>query len=205
MPYWGICFLFYLRINVCMSKHIYKKARLPDLLIMAKAQDIKALEELVKRVQKHVFATFMHLTSQKDDVADLTQETLLKMVKSIDKLKDVDRFKSWLDQILINVFYDFVRRKSVKKIEILEKEFDEIKDNINCDPGERCFYVEIEKLVRTALLALPQDLRIPLVLREYEGLSYQDIADMTNSAIGTVKSRIARARAKLQTMLKEFV
>ena len=63
----------------------------------------------------------------------------------------------------------------------------------------------MEKLIQAALMTLPKDLRITLVLREYEGLSYEDIAKITNTAIGTVKSRISRARLKLQKELKEFI
>ena len=63
----------------------------------------------------------------------------------------------------------------------------------------------MEKIVRMALMTLPKDLRITLVLREYEGLTYDDIAKITNTAIGTVKSRISRARLKLQNELKEFI
>ena len=66
-------------------------------------------------------------------------------------------------------------------------------------------FSEIEKLINTALLTLPKDLRITLVLREYEGLSYNDIAQITNTAVGTVKSRISRARLKLQEELKDFI
>ena len=81
----------------------------------------------------------------------------------------------------------------------------EIKDKIGCEPGERCLFSEMEKLIKAALLTLPENLRIVLILREYEGLSYDDIAKITHTALGTVKSRISRARLKLQEELKEFI
>ena len=63
----------------------------------------------------------------------------------------------------------------------------------------------MEKLIKSAILTLPDNLRIVIVLREYEGLSYDDISRITNTTIGTVKSRISRARLRLQQELKEFI
>ena len=63
----------------------------------------------------------------------------------------------------------------------------------------------MEKLIKSAILTLPDYLRIVIILREYEGLSYDDISKITNTTVGTVKSRISRARLKLQQELKEFI
>ena len=90
-------------------------------------------------------------------------------------------------------------------IQISEKDFKEIKDKIGCEPGEKCFFTELEKIINSAIMTLPYEFRITLVLREYEGLSYSDIAEITNTTVGTVKSRISRARIKLQNELKEFI
>ena len=81
----------------------------------------------------------------------------------------------------------------------------EIKDKIGCEPGEKCLFSEMDKIIKFALLNLPDNLRIAIVLREFEGMSYEDISKLTNASLGTVKSRIARARNKLQQQLKEFI
>lgn len=188
-----------------MTKSKYKKGDIISLIKEAQNNDIKALEELIRRVQKHIYALFSHLTQKKEDILDLTQETLLKMAKSIHQLKEPKNFKQWLNQIVTNQYYDFIRKKNDNLVELNEKALDEIKDKIGCEPGEKCLFAEIESLIKTALFTLPKDLRITLVLREYEGLSYQDIAKITNTALGTVKSRISRARLKLQEELKEFI
>ena len=188
-----------------MAKSVYKKGELLDIVSLAQKGDVKALEELVRRVQKQIFAIFAHLTSKKEDVSDLTQEVLLKMARSILLLKDLKKFKAWLDQIITNVFYDYVRKKSDNVIQISDEEFKELKDKIGCEPGEKCFFSELGRVINSAIMTLPFDFRITLVLREYEGLSYSDIAEITNTTIGTVKSRIARAREKLQKELKEFI
>jgi RNA polymerase sigma-70 factor (ECF subfamily) len=188
-----------------MPKFSYKKRDIQALVYLAQKDDIKALEELVRRVQKNIYALFAHLVDKKEDISDLTQETLLKMAKSLPQLKDATKFKSWLNQIATNNYYDYIKKNPHKYIELSEEDFNEIKDKIGCGPGERCIFSEIERLVKIALQTLPLDLRITIVLREYEGLSYSEIARITNTAIGTVKSRISRARIKLQNELKEFI
>lgn len=188
-----------------MSKVAYKKYPIKELVTLAQGGDNKALEELIRKVQGHIYAIFSHLVYKKEDISDLTQETLIRMAKSLTTLKEVNRFRPWLNRISSNVFNDYLRKKPENFVEIDEKKLLEIKDKINCEPGQRCIFTEVEKLVRTALLTLPQDLRITIVLREYEGLSYDEISKITNTTLGTVKSRLARARVKLQEELREFI
>ena len=189
-----------------MVKTKYKKRDISALIVLAQSRDIKALEELIRREQKNIFTMFSYLTSRRQDIADLTQETLLKMAKNINKLKEPKKFKNWLNQIVTNTFYDFIKKHAKdKKLEIDNNKLLEIKDKIGCEPGEKCIFSEMEKLIKAAMLALPENLRIVIVLREYEGLSYEDISKITNTSLGTVKSRISRARNKLQEELKEFI
>ncbi len=189
-----------------MSKAMYKKGEFQELIVLAQSGDVKALEELIRRIQKNIYTMFSHLTVKKEDISDLTQETLLKMARALPKLKDPKNFKAWLNQIVTNTFYDYAKRSSKNSLlEFDEEKLNEIKDKLGCEPGQRCLFSEIEKLIKAALMTLPQNLRITLLLREYEGLSYEDISKITNTTLGTVKSRISRARLKLQEELKEFI
>ena len=188
-----------------MSKSTYRKESIIKLILTAQNGDFRAVEELIRRVQKQIYSIFSHLTDKKDDISDLTQEALIKMAKSLYQLKDVKKFKPWLNQIITNVFNDYIKKHPKSFVELDEEKLNEIKDKIKCEPGQKCMFSEIEKLVKTALLTLPQNYRIAIILREYEGLSYQDIAKIMNTTIGTVKSRISRARLKLQEELKEFI
>lgn len=188
-----------------MAKSVYKKGDIVELIILAQKGDVRALEEIIKKVQKNVYTIFYHLCDKKEDVFDLTQETLLKMSKSLSQLSNPRKFKPWLDQIITNIFYDYSRKNQEKLIDLDSSKLEEIRDKLGCEPGEKCFFAEIEKLVKFALMTLPKDLRLTIVLREFEGLSYEEIARITNSAIGTVKSRISRARLKLQQELKDFI
>lgn len=189
-----------------MTKSAYRKKDINTLIIEAKSGDNIALEELIKRVQKNVFTMFSYLTDRRQDISDLTQEVLLKMARSLNTLKDVKCFKSWMNQIVTNIFYDYIKKHAKdKNIEINNDKLLEIKDKIGCEPGEKCLFFEMEKLIKAALMNLPENLRIVIMLREYEGLSYSDISRIINVPTGTVKSRIARARIKLQEELKEFI
>lgn len=188
-----------------MSKSFYKKGDLVKLVLLAQSGDNRALEAIIRRVQKQVYAMFSHLTDNKSDISDLTQETLVKMARNIHKLKEPVHFKQWLNKIVTNTFYDYVKKHRLNYIETDENKLNEIRDKTGCEPGEKCIFTEIEKLIKSALYTLPQAMRLALLLREYEGLSYEDIAKITNTALGTVKSRISRARFILKEELKDFI
>jgi len=184
----------------------YKKYDTAEVIKMAQNGDLKATEELIRRIQKNVFTMFSYLTDKRQDVADLTQDALLKIAKNISTLQDINHFKSWLNHIVTNIYYDYTRKHaSDKKIEYDEDKLLQLKDKMGCEPGEKCLFSEMDKIIKIALLGLPEHLRIAIILREYEGLSYDNISKLTNTTIGTVKSRISRARGKLQEQLKEFI
>lgn len=194
------------------NKLQYKKMALEELVVLAQQNDFKALEELIKREQKNVFAAFSYLCKKREEVSDLTQEALLRVAKNIQNLKNPKLFKSWLNQIITNLFYDELR-KSQRKLDTVSLDDDNedyapIKFQLldkKCKPHEKCISSELEKIIKNAILELPEQFRIAIILRELQGLSYEEIAKATHSSIGTVKSRIARARGKLQEDLKAYI
>ena len=192
------------------SKLQYKKMQLEELVVLSQQNDFKALEELIKREQKNVFAAFTYLKGE--NVSDLTQEALIRVAKNIHTLKNPKLFKSWLNQIITNLFYDELRktqrRGDVVSLDEETEDMPAIKFQLpdkKCKPPEKCISSELEKIIKNAIQALPEQFRIAIVLREFQGLSYEEIAEATHSSIGTVKSRIARARGKLQEDLKAYI
>lgn len=196
------------------NKLQYRKMTLEELVVLSQQNDFKALEELIRRVQKNVFATFSYLTKKRENVADLTQEALLRLAKNIHTLKNPKHFKSWLNHIVTNLFYDELR-KTARKPDIVSMD-EENDDDTNfslksiipdkkCKPPEKCISAELEQIIKDAIRELPEQFRIAIVLRELQGLSYEEIAEATNSSVGTVKSRISRARLKLQDGLKSYI
>ena len=192
----------------------YKKMSTEELVILSQQNDLKALEELIRREQKNIFTAFSYLSQKRENVADLTQEALLRLAKNIHNLKNPKLFKSWLNQIVTNLFYDELR-KSQRRPDIISID-DEDNDNPalsikfqlpdkKCKPPEKCISSELEKIIKSAILELPEPFRVAIILRELQGLSYEEIAEATNASIGTVKSRIARARGKLQDGLKSYI
>lgn len=196
------------------NKLQYRKMTLEELVVLSQQNDFKAMEELIKREQKNIFATFSYLTNKRENVADLTQEALLRLAKNIHNLKNPKHFKSWLNQIVTNLFYDELRKTSRKPDTVsMDDEIDEdtafslksVLQDPKCKPPEKCISHELEKLIKKAIRELPEQFRIAIVLRELQGLSYEEIAEATNASVGTVKSRISRARLKLQDGLKAYI
>ncbi len=190
-------------------KYNLKNNNLDELISLAQKGDMEALEEIIRRQQKNVFATLYYLDAKPDEIMDLTQEILFKVAKNIKKLKNPRTFKSWLNQIIINQFYDTLRKKqkTIKKV-CLDNDEEKIKFEIPdfaSNPYQRIIDKELEKAIKNSIHKLPDPFKAAIIMRELQGLSYEEIARATNSNIGTVKSRIARARLKLQEYLKPYI
>ncbi len=188
-------------------KNEYKKMPTEELVVLSQNNDFKAVEELIKREQKNIFAAFSYLSDKRESVLDLTQEALMRMTRALPNLKDPKNFKSWLNRIITNLFYDELRKQKRKPetVSIDDEETHRQLTDKKCRPQERCMSAELEQLIKSAILDLPDKFRVAIVLRELQGLSYEEIAAATQSSIGTVKSRIARAREKLQERLRVHI
>ena len=197
------------------SRKKYKEMNLYDLICSAQEDDYDALEELIKREQKNVFASFCYLGASKESLSDLTQEVLFRMSKNIKSLKNPKLFKSWLGQIISNLFYDDLRKKqripeaiSIDSYWLNDDTTDDcvlhICDN-NLKPDEHILGRELTDVIRETICKLPEHFRLVIILRELQGLSYEEIAKITQTNVGTVKSRISRARSKLQECLKPYL
>lgn len=187
-----------------------------DLICTAQEDNYDALEELIKREQKNVYASFCYLGAPKESIADLTQEALFRMSKNIKTLKNPKLFKSWLGQIVANLFYDELRKKQrmPDSVSIDSYWANDESENENCilnicdntlKPDEKTLGRELSDLIRETICKLPEHFRLVIILRELQGLSYEEIAKITNTNVGTVKSRIARARNKMQECLKPYL
>ena len=199
---------------ILFGKKQYKSKSLEELIHLAQQDDLDAVEEIVKRNQENIYASFYYLSNNCEDILDLTQEALLKMARNIKKLKDATKFKAWLNQIVTRLFYDYIRSKNRKlKTVPIDKKDDEEQDRFNvadvpckeCTPEQSSLNSELNCIIERSIHKLPDSFRLAIVLREFQGLSYEEIAEITNTNVGTVKSRIARARNKLQVELKAYI
>lgn len=186
-----------------------------DLISLCQKKDSRAFEELIKRHQRTVYALLYRLAPDWNDTSDLAQEVFIRMWRSIGNLRNPSAFRSWLSQIVTNLFYDELRKRprqlpTISMDEPLDSDEGgdattrDIKDK-SAGPDELCQRNELTLMVRQAMSKLPEQFRTAIILREFEGLSYEEIALITDTEIGTVKSRIARARAKIQEMVSPYL
>ena len=155
-------------------------------------------------VLPHLDAAFNYarwLTRNEADAEDVVQDACVRAMRFFSSLRDDDA-RAWLFTIVRNAWYSRVSRKAnVAEGTRLNDGQDERPDNA-LDPEERLLQQHTVGLVRAALEQLPVDFREVIVLREIEGLSYKEIAEVAGVPVGTVMSRLARARERLQTILK---
>lgn len=142
--------------------------------------------------------TYLTLGSD-DSVDDIAQDVFLTVYKNLNKFRFESQFSTWLYRITVNKCKDHLRKKRIRNI------FTSIKE----EEQELIYHSSHEakdtaEIVRKAMGELPDKLRIPLMLKDLEGLSYQEIAQTVNCEIGTVKSRIFRAREGLRNILKPY-
>lgn len=172
-----------------------------------------AFDELMRRYQSHVDRVLYHLAPDWQDRTDLAQEVWIRVYRSIRRLQEPAKFRGWLSRIATNLFYDELRRRkrgmnalsldAPRKMEDGEMEWEIASEHPN--PDEDLTTREFYEQLKVALADLPETFRTTIVLREIEGMAYEQIAEITGVSLGTVKSRIARARLKLQSVLQKYL
>ena len=184
------------------------KETLENLILKAQRGDKVALETIIKQEQNNIYTTLFYLKKDDLDLSDIMQDVLIKLVKRIRQLKNPNYFKTWLNQIIINSYYDYLR-KNKKKIVTFDpfKQNEDVEFEIpdhSTNPQNRLLYSELDLIIKNAIENLPLQYKIPIALREIQGLSYDEISSITNTSIGTVKSRISRARAKIKNDIDRY-
>lgn len=169
-----------------------------------------AFDDLVREYQNQVYRIALKMTGNEEDAFDLSQETFLKAYRSLGSFRGESGFGSWLYRMAANLCIDFLRRRkrrgADKVLSLDDTEPDgrsrEVPDR-RYEPQAALERRELRESVRAGLQRLPDEQRLILILRNVEGLSYQEIAEVLKLELGTVKSRIARARARLAAILTE--
>ncbi len=174
--------------------------------------DQRAFEDLVSKYEKLVYSICYRMFTNNDDALDYTQETFIKVYKSMEKAIGKGSFKSWICTIATNTCLDELRRRSKRSTVSLDAHFDNDESNVkleiadtNATPIEELIQNEDAQLLKDAINALSDENKAIIVLRDIEGLSYDEIAQSLDISIGTVKSRISRSRKKLQKIYLDLV
>lgn len=169
--------------------------------------DVNAFETLVKEYEKNVYNLALRMTGNSEDAADMSQEAFIKAYNSLSSFRGDSKFSVWLYRIVSNVCLDYLRSRTRKPTVSLSTENDD-GEEVELDIADESQSPELlldrsltRDAVRRGLAALPPDHREILLLREIQGLSYEEIAAALGLEAGTVKSRIFRARKKLCSFL----
>ena len=183
-----------------------------DLVRRAQKGDLEAYDELIKRYQERIYATIYHMTSNHEDANDLAQESFIKAFQALKSFKGGSSFYTWLYRIGINTAKNYLlalKRRAPTSTQFDADESEGFEDagllQEVSTPENELMSKQVVEVVNSSLQQLPDDLRTALTLREIEGLSYEEIADVMNCPIGTVRSRIFRAREAIAENLRPLL
>ncbi len=159
--------------------------------------DIDAFSELVDAHQDRVFATCLRMLRNRDEALDATQDTFLTVFRKADKYRAEAAFSTWLYRVTINTCYDHLRKRKRKQADRLPEMYDPV-DPRSTDAFEA---VEVRPDIEAALARLSPEFRGVVIVVDLQGMSLEQASDILEIPVGTVKSRLFRARRQLAEML----
>lgn len=187
--------------------HDWGKARQEKLLKKAQQGDADAFEQLVAPYEQKIYALCLRLLAHREDAQDAAQETMLRLYRALVSYRGEAQLGTFIYRVTANTCMDALRRRNVRACESLEALDDVGVVPVDDSPGpeETILRAEENERLSRAIDALSDEMRLPLVLREIHALSYEEVAQTLGLEMGTVKSRIHRAREKLARMLSSEV
>lgn len=182
-----------------------------DLLVVQRvlAGDTDAFSTLVNKYQNRVYSAILNYVFAPDDAMDITQEAFVKAYSNLSRFNSSSSFYTWIYRIAINTAIDWLRKRKNRKVDSLDDTkytqvgFEPVSKDRMSDPDHVLDKNETQRQLRAAISMLTHKLRGVLVLHDVEGLSQIEIANILNIPVGTVKSRISRARAELKKILQK--
>ena len=170
--------------------------------------DTRAFEELIERHQALVAGTAARMLGSNSDVEDIAQQVFIRVWKSARRYVPRAKFTTWLLKITRNLVFNELRRAKRRAQVPLQSDpgTEEIplKDETNPAPDASLLEDELQRAIEEAIMQLPESQRMALVLRRYEQLSYEQIADVLDLSVPAVKSVLFRARTELRTRLSKY-
>ena len=180
---------------------------LDELIERSQQGDLDAFNQLVIEYQGFGYNVAYRLLDDADSAADAMQDSFVKAFRGLKNYRG-GSFKGWLTRIVVNTCYDHLRHRKRKPADSLddlpveEDYFAELRDRSE-SPHDVAERKELQALIGAAITSLPEVLRTTIVLRDIEGYAYEEIAEITSVAVGTVKSRINRARSRVRDYLSK--
>lgn len=180
-----------------------------QLITRVQKGDTRAFDMLVLKYQHKIFGLISRYVNDADEVQDVAQEAFIKAYKALPKFRGDSQFYTWLYRIAVNTAKNHLvsrsRRPPGSDVDVEDAEYYDggaaLRDIES--PESALFGAELKAVVEAAIADLPDDLRTAVTLREFDGLSYEDIAEIMDCPVGTVRSRIFRAREAIDGKVRE--
>jgi RNA polymerase sigma-70 factor (ECF subfamily) len=176
-----------------------------DLVAAFQSGDIAAFDELVQRWDRRIHGVVYRLIGNHDEARDLSQEAFLKAYRALGSFKKESRFSSWLYQIAINATRDRLRRRRRRtdlSLDDLEDKAEPALRDVRPSALDRIESDDLSRVIAAAMAGLPEEQREVVILKEYEGLTFPEIAQTLDLPLSTVKTRLYRGLAQLRTRLE---
>lgn len=180
----------------------------PDTILVQRAQkgDRTAIDELVSRYQTRAFQFAYRLCNDSDNASDLVAEAFVRVYTALPRFRGDSQFSTWLFRIITNCFLDLKKKDKNKQTQSLDDDsgLDELLASGTESPDEASERTERDRIMMAAVERLPEYQRAMIMMYHVEMLSYEDIAQAMDMPIGTVKSRLNRARLALRELLEPY-
>jgi RNA polymerase sigma-70 factor (ECF subfamily) len=170
--------------------------------------DVEAFNQLVRLYEGRVYTLCLRMLGDPDAAADVAQDTFISAYKNLNRFRG-GIFRAWLLRIATNACYDALRARKRRPAVSLNATFSDDEDGSGFDlpdraesPDDAAQRRELNAAIAAAIAQLPEDQRIVIILSDVQGLAYEEIAQVTNTNLGTVKSRLSRGRARLRDILR---
>ena len=189
------------------------KINIDDVVLVRQCQhgDSEAMGRLILRYQKRVYNTILKICGNVDDAAELTQEAFVKAIENINKFQGKSSFYTWVFRIGVNLTLTHCKRSVKLGLRSLDAEQNDqprqqlrdfLADQGSPDPAKVTENKELIELIKMAIMQLDDDQRAVIILRDIEQMSYAQIAKVLDIKLGTVRSRLSRARDNLRQIME---
>lgn len=182
------------------------------LVKRARQGDLGAYDELVRRYQERIYATVYHMTSNHEDANDLAQEAFIKAFQALKSFKGGSSFYTWVYRIAVNKTINFLKqRRNKSQISLNDLDFNAEHDPdlvaliSEKTPRREISLTELQERLNAAMQKLSEPHRLVVTLHDVQGLSHEEIAEIMDCNIGTVRSRLFYARQQLQAYLSDYL
>jgi len=177
-----------------------------ELVTRSRGGDVDSFNQLILRWERPIYALAYRVIGREEDARDVCQETFLRAYRSLAGFKGQAKFSSWLYRIALNLCRDWIRRQRRTPVSQFPDEFDILEAAAATEPVESIEDLvarrELSAVVEEAMAKLPDEQRTAIILKEYHGMTFQEIADLQGCPLSTVKTRLYQGLSVLRRQLE---